>query len=145
MSKIIYLAGPIGGLTYQDAALGWRMVATLNLEEKGYTVLSPLREQEFLADKGVLGNHGYEEQENTKAENILVRDHKDVTDADVILMNLLPGKTASLGTMVELGWASEMGNKRIIIIRADGGMYDHLFVNGLGAIYTTLEEALETL
>jgi nucleoside 2-deoxyribosyltransferase len=140
----IYLAGPIAGQTFDEAALGWRKTARLYLENRNYEVRCPLRGKEHLAGYGVLGKQGYDDHPLTTAQAVIKRDYKDVSDSHIILMNLLPGDKVSIGTMVELGWASAQG-KRIIIVLDDSNIHNHLFVQELGQIVSTLEEALELL
>jgi nucleoside 2-deoxyribosyltransferase len=140
----VYLAGPIAGQTFDEAANGWRKTARLYLESRNYEVRCPLRGKEHLAGYGVLGKHGYDDHPLTQAQAVIKRDYKDVSDSHIILMNLVPTNDVSIGTMVELGWASAQ-NKRIIIVMDVPNVHNHLFVQELGQIVTTLEEALELL
>lgn len=100
----VYLAGPITGETY-GTAIGWREFAAEFFRRLGWRVLSPMRGTEDLGkalDGGTItATHG-------QASWITARDRGDVWRADLMFVNL-GGVFPSIGTMIELGWASARG------------------------------------
>jgi nucleoside 2-deoxyribosyltransferase len=111
MHKKVYLAGPIGGSTY-DEAQNWRMDLDYLLQSssngaiRGY---SPLRGKGALKSAGPLTTSAYpfySPMATSKA--ILTRDFNDCRTADLVIANLLPhdnGAPPSLGTVMEIGFA----------------------------------------
>ncbi len=84
---MVYLAGPITGLTY-DTATDWREMARGFLETYNITGISPMRAKEYLgAEKRIEGS--YEDTALSSAKGITTRDRWDVSRSDVMLVNLL--------------------------------------------------------
>lgn len=135
-SKVVYLAGPIAGLTY-DEAQEWRKAATDYLNLLDVTVLNPLRVvQPF---NGVHGNQGVEEA-HFSARGMIMRDRTDVYTSDLILMNLSNAKGVSIGSCVELGWADAY-RKPVVTISTDPK--PHAFIYELSSyVVPNLHEAL---
>lgn len=129
MSKLVYLAGPIGGLSYSGAN-NWREYAIERLEPiKG---LSPMRDKEFLSEINVLGFHGYDQNPLSTSAAITARDRFDCQRADVVIFNLLGAERVSIGTMIEFGWADSKRIPKIVIMEKDGSnVHDHCMVNAL--------------
>lgn len=133
VSKTVYLAGPISGLTY-DEATKWRDHVTNELGRFGIKCLSPLRAAIHLrhAD-GLLGD--CEIQAGTKPaveamstpRGVVTRDKFDATRCSVLLVNLLGAKKVSIGTCVEVGWANA-NDIPIVLVMEKGNCHDHAFV-----------------
>ncbi len=86
-NAMVYLAGPITGLTY-DTATDWREMARGFLETYNITGISPMRAKEYLgAEKRIEGS--YEDTALSSAKGITTRDRWDVSRSDVMLVNLL--------------------------------------------------------
>ena len=107
MHKKAYLAGPIGGLTYDDAQ-AWRTKISKLLDEKsdgrikGY---SPLRGKGALREQGVLGTGAYSAYCGLATHQaIMARDYNDCRTADLIIADLI-GEDISIGTVMEIGFA----------------------------------------
>lgn len=117
----IYLAGPIGGHTY-DGTTEWREYATQQLKEKGIQAWSPMRSKCFL--KGaIIDSKTYNETIATP-NGITTRDRWDTTRCDIILMNLLDGEDiVSIGSMIEVGW-SDLARCPIVMVCKKDGIYD---------------------
>lgn len=159
--KKIYLAGPIAGKSYNVSALGWRAYVSnelggvyqqegracglngLPLEGIQLDCYSPMRGKAFLHDvKGdeVLGKLPFAQSPVSTTNGILGRDRNDCMKSDLIFMNLLDAKEASIGTTVELGWA-DAARVPVILVMEDGGtvkdsetgsnVHEHLFYQGL--------------
>ena len=104
MSKpSVYLAGPISGLTYNDSE-GWRKIVREQLAPE-VDAFSPLRCKSFLTSEGTLEG-AYEYNPLSTGKGITTRDMLDVMTRDLMLVNFRAWEKPSLGTMIELGWAS---------------------------------------
>lgn len=115
MSKpMVYLAGPITGLTY-DGANDWRDLARDMLADYGIVTLSPLRSKEYLKSAGTLGPGSYPQPLSTP-QAITQRDRLDVRRCDLVLFNFLGAQKASVGTCIEVGWADAYGKPGILLI-----------------------------
>lgn len=151
--RYVYLAGPISGLTY-DEATDWRENDTFcfDIECSGFTPLSPMRGKEQFRDAGRLASTF----ENDGAA--VARDLYDIRRSDVVLVNLLHAKRVSIGTMCELGYAHALAKFIIVVMnptvlkdnrgleyKADA-LHDHLFVHELASqVVPTLDDALSVL
>ena len=140
---LVYLAGPIGGLSYKEAKHGWRQVAHGKLHfGYGHTSLSPMRDKSYLADYTSLPCSGIDGVPQYSNKALVTRDRNDVRRCDAVLMCLVGAKTVSRGTMVELGWADAFG-KPVVVVMEDGNVHDHGFVRELaGWVVPTVEEAV---
>lgn len=138
----IYLAGPINGLSYEEAT-NWRKDAQRYLQDFGITGVSPMRAKEFLSDHKDIGITEFSEPLASDA-GIVARDRFDVQNADLMLVNLLGATKVSCGTPCEYGWADAFGVPIITVMEESGNPYDHPFVRRLsGYRVTTLEEGLD--
>lgn len=117
----VYLSGPIAGLGYEDARYGWRATVAAQLNP-GITVLSPMRHEGHLADvKGPLDPAGQLDHFFSGARIIFEKDRLDIERADIVLVNLLGATKVSIGTVAEIGMASVLG-KKIILVMEDAGV-----------------------
>jgi nucleoside 2-deoxyribosyltransferase len=142
MSKKVYLAGPIKGLTY-DKCNSWREYAIEELAKHNIIGVSPIRCKEYL-NTGELLLGSYETPLSCD-RGIVTRDRWDVTkNCDVMLVNLLGAEKISIGTMFEYAWA-DMARKPIItVIELEGNIHDHAFVRETtGFRVETLKQGLE--
>ena len=145
----VYLAGPISGLSYEDASQGWRRQIVPMLEYSDYSCkhlpvrcYSPMRCKDFLADKGKLFG-AYEENPLATEGGIVTRDRNDVLQCDVMIACFLESQGyMSLGTAVEFGWA-DSHRKPIIMVAKPGDPHrEHPMLKRMaGYIVETLEEA----
>ena len=109
---LVYLSGPISGLSYDDATK-WRRIIADTLDVFDIKSLNPMRFKEVLSEEPILGaevvaKHGI------KAMDIFTRDYCDVVKCDVILVNLTQ-RIDSIGTIMEIGWARAL-HKFIILV-----------------------------
>ena len=105
----VYLAGPIGGGTIEQA-IEWRDEAAYNLAAAGIVAISPLRAKRAILRSQFsyhdpLPMKGIEGHPLTSDKGITTRDRDDVMRSNLILMNLLGATRVSIGTMIEAGWA----------------------------------------
>jgi len=122
---LIYLAGPIAELDY-DNATSWRqqVIDSLDPSIKG---LSPLRGKEYLKDKGTLVGT-FDEWPLSTQRGIYARDKFDCLRSDLLFVNLLGTKKVSIGTVMEISWAAQ-NNTPIILMREEGNIHEHPMIN----------------
>jgi len=142
----VYLAGPITGLSYDDAALGWRKHVHDELKAVGIESYSPMRGKGYLKKHGLApipGSFSMTDNAIVRTQGILGRDHNDVQSCDLMFVNLLDAQRVSIGTMVEFGWATAYKKPIITIMQQKGCVHDHAFVHGLSTYRVdTVEEGL---
>jgi len=143
MKKTVYLVGPIGGLSYDDATK-WRLDAREHLEDVGFTVLDPMSGKECLKNDKSIGVG----LNNTKyVENGYIY-HSDLfrlNAADIILSNLTKlSSRPTIGTFFEYGYATAKG-KTIITVTTDEYISKHPFIVNSSIIVPTLEDAYDLL
>jgi nucleoside 2-deoxyribosyltransferase len=141
--KRIYLAGPITGLTHDEARFGWRQQAVDMLKDDAIECFSPMRGKEQLAGLGKLSaNPGtYGSDPISQPAGITGRDGNDVRRADAILACFLEsGGRPSLGTAWEVGIAHDRQIPIVCVALAGDPNRDHVI---LGRCYTYTVETLE--
>lgn len=146
--KTIYLAGPITGLTHDEARYGWRESLKQLLEIAGHDHIfcnSPMRGKEFLAGAGPLGSDqdAYSSNAMSTSAGITTRDFNDVKSSDAMVACFLEsGGKLSGGTFMEYGFAHALQKPVIGIGAADDVNLSHLMAaRVLGYRVDTLEEA----
>ncbi len=140
--KKIYLAGPIGGLTY-DHACQWRDYATFRFSQYGIAAYSPLRYKQFLREHGTLTTQPYTENPLATARGILTRDHWDCMTADLILVNFLGANTISMGTVMEVAFGHAY-HKPIVAAMEQGNIHEHAMVSqAIDFRVDSLEQAVD--
>lgn len=149
--QIVYLAGPMSGLPYEDAQ-AWRDKATKFLQrlrdprtkDPLYHILNPLRGHDQYKGKEFTPAGGFDDDSAAKAD--IRRDRYDVLRSHIVLANLTDSektKTVSQGTVWEMVWASEH-HKFLIVIMKKGNPHWHSFNRDAASILLpNLDEALE--
>lgn len=127
-APLIYLAGPITGLSY-GGATDWRAHVYRRFQPWGFVTISPMRAKSYLKNESVIGQ-AYEEYPLSSAEGICLRDYNDVGRADLILVNLLGAQKISVGTVLELGFAAGRGKPIIVAIEPEN-VHRHPMLPGL--------------
>lgn len=128
---MIYLAGPITGTSY-DAAVDWRNDFQWLLGPE-YRCLSPMRGTEWLKGEQCIPN-SYEprtDRPHVTDRAIVARDYMDVVRAELVVMNFLGAKTASIGTSIEAGWAWAHRVPILGVIEETGNPHDHAMLREL--------------
>lgn len=120
----IYLAGPITGLDYKEARLGWRKDFSDLLKARDAIHLecySPMREKEFLEkEQCISGVADYESLHGFGTPwGILTRDHNDVRTCDAMVACFLGAKKVSIGTCVEVGFAHAYRKPLILVMEPE--------------------------
>jgi nucleoside 2-deoxyribosyltransferase len=150
MSKV-YLAGPISGLSY-DQAVHWRREAAIKLSPASIQCLSPMRDKTTLQGAVAIGRND-EAGLLGSQRAIFCRDHYDVCACDVVLMNLRDACEISIGTMIEIGWATAYRKPIVLVMELCSyarNVHDHPFVrqavdfvvNDLDTAITIIESIL---
>jgi nucleoside 2-deoxyribosyltransferase len=110
---LVYLSGPISGLSYDDATK-WRNVVADTLDAFGIKSLDPMRDKESLMGEALLGADTVVKR-GIDPRDIFIRDLTDVMRCDVMLVNLTQ-RIDSIGTIMEIGWARAGLGKFIILV-----------------------------
>ena len=130
---LVYLAGPIKGLTY-GAATNWRDMATQWLDAMSggqIKCLSPMRQEKELAKIDGPIDDAHEEYLLSSQRGITVCDRFDATRSNLILANVLGSKVPSIGTVIEIGWGDLARNPIVLAIEDEGNPHDHAMIREL--------------
>lgn len=144
----VYLAGPISGLTYEDAT-GWRDNPAFHddLALAGWTPLSPMEGYEWLSGNDKPLSVHFEDAAHPGAAAEAVRDDLAAIDAaKAVLCNFSGASRASIGTCAELGYAFARGKAVISVLPTGDTVHDHPFVTNLSyRVVETLPGAVAEL
>lgn len=126
MDYLIYLAGPITGLNWEQATK-WRTDLTERFKDAStgrinYITLSPLRGKEYLKQEKNIKD-SYANYVMSTPKSITERDLNDVRRSDLIIVNFLGATKVSIGTVFEIGAARAL-NIPIILIIEDPIIFD---------------------
>lgn len=140
MTKRVYLAGPITGLTY-DEGNQWRQYAASRLAP--IEAMSPLRGKEFLQKYGPLTATFNSNKALSTSRGIMTRDFNDCRTSDAILCNLLGAKRVSVGTVMEIAWAHAFQIPLILVMEESGNPHEHAMIEeAYGYRVPTLDEGI---
>jgi len=145
MSKgLVYLAGPIGGLTY-GGATDWREELTRRFAAVGIEALSPMRGKEHLSKLDVIPSSSSPTHKTplSTPRGINTRDRWDATRCDMLLVNLLGASKPSFGTVLEIGYAVGADPlKPIVLVMEPDNIHRHaMILDNAGYVVETLAEA----
>lgn len=146
-TKTVYLAGPITGLTHDEARYGWRE-RFAELMPPHILCCSPMRGKEFLQDIGVLtSGENYPDNAMSTPSGITTRDYNDVKTCDAIVTCYLESNNMpSLGTAAEYGYAWALHKPIIAIGPADELNLKHVMLQRMrGMRVDTLEEGAKVV
>ena len=147
MTGTIYLCGPITGCTFMEAKHGWREQVYNYLTPKGITCLSPLRhlreDQIDTGDHKSMNPNGAAVGCLSTPRGLTERDRFDTVRSDLVFCNLLGATRASIGSMIEFGWADAHRIPVLTVMEKDN-VHNHGMVTAISSwTVTTLEEAME--
>lgn len=142
MAPSVYLAGPITGLTY-DEAQDWRAGVRSELWDAGIEAFSPLRVKHYLREHGVLEDQYQGINALSDGRGIIARDRNDVRRRDMVLANLVGAERVSIGTVMEIAWADAFRTPVVIAMEPENVHQHAMVVESVGFIVPTLEEAIE--
>lgn len=144
MTQLVYLAGPINGISYRDCT-SWREYVANKLPPHIQAV-SPMRAKPELRRRRRMGGRYPAHLPLATDDGITTRDRFDVFRSDAILMNLLGAKIVTIGTMVELGWADALRKPVILVMERAGNVHDHPMVRHIAGFRAhTLEQGIELI
>lgn len=147
--RLVYLAGPITGLTYDDGQ-DWRVYASAHLRKSGISGLSPLRGKEYLrALNAPISGTGEEYAHMgvlSTPRGVMTRDRYDATRCDVLLVNLLGAKKVSIGTVMEIAWADLKRIPIVVAMEPEGNPHEHMMISeAIGYRVPSLDDALHVV
>jgi len=125
MDYLIYLAGPITGLSW-EAATKWRKDLIEKFKDAStgrinYIALSPLRGKEYLENETDIKD-SYQNHRMSTPKAITERDLNDVRRSDLVIVNFIGADRVSIGTVLEIGAAKAL-NVPIILVIEDPSEY----------------------
>jgi len=136
----IYLAGSISGCSYEEVTEKIKSKKE-RLEKAGYEIFSPMTGKNYLRTELVFRAEGYKNPPSTN-HAIFERDKWMVNMVDIVLADLSGAKIASLGTAMELAWASLLGKYTVLVMEEDN-IHRHAFIlEAADIVFPTLEEAM---
>lgn len=142
----VYLAGPIGGLTY-DGCNEWREKVSAEIAP-WITAFNPLRGKQYLRDEGPLKDSYLQHMMSTR-KAINTRDHLDCLTCDVIFANLLGctrPEQVSKGTVMEIAWGFAYRRPVILVMEEAGNVHEHaMVVESASFVVPTLESGIDVL
>lgn len=138
----IYLAGPITSLTYDESET-WRDYVKAHLPEN-ILCYSPLRGKEFLKKVGKLEAMTSDSLPPLSTpKGINTRDHFDLMNCDLVLVNLADAQIVSIGSVLEIAWAHAY-RKPCVLVMEEGNIHWHAMIRECaGFIVPTLDEAID--
>jgi len=148
---LVYLAGAIAGLSFDDAT-DWRVQARALLSDRGIETLDPMRAKDALGSR----NHGVISVDFIDyadfgafftSRGIMTRDFNDVKRCDALLVNLLDLTKRSSGTIMELAWAFALQKPAVVAIEAVGNPHDKhpMIFEAMPFRVATIEEAIDSV
>jgi nucleoside 2-deoxyribosyltransferase len=149
MKPVIYLAGPMNGLTWEEANV-WRYEARNTLESAGWEVLSPVDGQldDSVEPTDVIPNlprNAEEQPIQFTSSGLVTKDEFYIRKSDWVLCNYTNATQRSIGTVWEAGFAYAK-EKLIISVLPAGNTHDHSFLRRRSHIFVpTLDMALTYL
>lgn len=143
-SFLVYLAGPITGLSF-GGATDWRRDAAIAIA-RGSTgrveTLSPMRHKDYLAGVEKIAD-SYEGSVLSSQRGIFYRDRLDCTRADLVLVNMIGATRVSIGTVMEIAWANAR-EIPIVLVMEDGNLHEHSMLReACGFRVQTMAEAID--
>ena len=135
--RSVYLSGPISGLMYDEAALGWRKEVGTILETAGAIVLDPTKlETEHYSSEEPISPLADQQSIMLNWKSITTKDRFYVQETDIVLLNLLGATRVSIGSMLELGWADLLRKPVILVMENEGNLHDHAMVREMVGFHT---------
>jgi len=139
----VYLAGPITGLTWEEAT-EWRTKVSSELKPLGIICYSPLRAKNYLAKFDKLADN-YPEFTLSSTRGIYTRDRWDATRCDVLFVNFLNAKRISIGTVLEIAWADSADRPIILVMEEDNPHRHSMIMECAGYVVPTLDEGIHVV
>lgn len=158
MSKKVYLAGPITGLSYGETT-DWRQYVKDKLQYHEYEMhdmkfldtheiraFSPMRSKEYLSkEKVIQDRYDYDPKDIlSTARGITTRDRWDCLTCDLLFVNLLGAQRVSIGTVLEMAWADSKRTPIVLVQEPKGNIHEHSMISEIvGFRVDNLDTAIE--
>lgn len=147
MKNLVYLAGPITGLSY-GGCTDWRDAVSDQLNSDKVECLTPMRGKNFLLNEKAI-TAGLE-AEYDKYKNVIVtgkgitrRDMFDTLRSTCLFVNMLGAKRVSIGTCMELAWAYQNQIPTIVVMEP-GNLHEHvMLVEACTYVVGTIAEGVD--
>lgn len=140
MRPKVYLAGPITGQSY-DGATDWREQVKQHLEP-AIAAYSPMRSKQYLLQQTTVKDV-YDEYILSSQRGIYTRDFHDCRTCDLIFVNLLGATKVSIGTVMEIAWASAFNKPIVLVMEKTNNVHEHAMIREACALRTdNLEDGL---
>jgi len=146
MNKSIYLAGPITGLSWEEAT-AWRTIVTLELKQVGIDCYSPLRAKTYLShldgkNGNIADSYSKEVSPLSTPRAIYTRDRWDAMRCGVLFVNFLGAKKVSIGTILEIAWADSRDIPTILVMDDDNVHHHSMVLECAGYVVPTIEQGI---
>jgi nucleoside 2-deoxyribosyltransferase len=122
----IYLAHAISGLSYGEV-MNYYVKTSEFLKSIGYEVLCPMTGKDALRNETKFKAHGIDKVPLATNHAIIERDRWMVTESDIVYISLVGTKGVSIGSVMEMAWAHQLG-KHSILAMEPGNIHEHAFV-----------------
>lgn len=140
MKPSLYLAGPITGLSYEQATR-WREIVSHTLGDD-FDCYSPMRNKGYLLNEVCIADR-YTRYVMSTEQAIMFRDMFDVQRTDGLFINFLGATQVSKGTVMEIAVAWYL-RKPIIIVMEKDNIHQHAMVRqSTPFIVETLDEGID--
>lgn len=140
--QMLYLAGPITGLSYGGTTT-WRGEVAKELGD-ALECLSPMRGKDYLLQETTVPD-SYEDKILSSQRAIFCRDMWDCMRCDIVLVNLLGATHVSIGTVMEIAWATSQKKPIILVMEEAGNIHEHAMLREACAFRVTNLDAAITL
>lgn len=138
----LYLAGKISGYSY-DEVVG--RIETQKALLWMYEVLSPMTGKEALRNELEFKAKDYNLAPVATNHAIFERDKWMVSSCDVVLADLTETNRVSIGTVMELAWASLLGKHTVVVMEQEN-IHRHAFVlEAADIVFESPDEAVQYL
>lgn len=138
--QLVYLAGPITGLSYKDC-LSWREHVARKFPPN-IICLNPLRGKKYLVGETNIGGN-YDFHPLSTPQGIDCRDRNDVTRSDLVFVNFLGATDVSIGTVMEVAWADILRKPTIIVMEEDNIHYHKMIRGAAGFVVSDIDQAIQ--
>lgn len=143
----VYCARPISGETWETVVDYYNGIKT-KLETLGFQVLQPMTGKSCIRTE-LTERFKPADHKAVLASNhaIFERDQWMVRNCDILYLDLTGAQRVSIGSMMELAWASLLGKYTIVVMESDNdNIHRHAFVlEAADVIFSSADEALAYL
>ena len=127
MSNLVYLCGPMAGLTWTEAN-EWRAKVKKHLGSLGIECLCPLRNKTTVYETGdEIIKSSYNHPLCTP-KGIVTLDFNDIRRCDLLFANFLGVNAISIGSILEIG-AAHILNKPVILCCEGDNIHYHVMIS----------------